>query len=196
MADRILFLDFDGVLNSANYFARVGMQDTGFSDAELLHHLDPDAVARLERIIVATGAKVVLSTSWRSFISTDEAKRLLAAKGAPSVEFVGETPKRYREAFDLDVSRSNLEPRGAEICEWLTQNWASDSYARDAAWAIKGFTRRWLDFAILDDAHCGSLLFPRQVLTDFATGLLDEHVDHAIGLLLGEKEAQRIREGR
>lgn len=172
---KLIFLDFDGVLNSAGWFARMASWPVvGFSEAELLSHLDPAAVARLERIIVATGAKCVLSTSWRAFIRPEEAQRLLAAKGAPSVEFVGETPKHYREAFDADVSASRLEPRGAEIWEWLVQQ---GERAESAP--------AWGDYVILDDAHCGRLLYERQVHTDFETGLLDEHVTQAVALLGG-----------
>jgi hypothetical protein len=57
----VLFLDIDGVLNSTAYWWREG-QDVPMGQAGAI---DPAAVARLNRIIEATGAVVVLSSSWR-----------------------------------------------------------------------------------------------------------------------------------
>lgn len=182
---KLIFLDVDGVLNSDAYFKRDprGMV-FGFSDAELLNHFDQEACARLEKIIVATRAKLIFSSSWRQMIDTSEAKRILAAKGCPSAEFVGETPKRWREAFEPHMRNATpwVSQRGAEILEWLAQNWAAKP-GGDVPWVILSITRRWFDFVILDDSLAGAVLEPRQVRTAFETGLLDEHVTQAIGLL-------------
>ena len=51
---KIIFLDFDGVLNSERYFRSYGAEGLA---------LNPDNLCFLKEIVVATGAKIVLSTS-------------------------------------------------------------------------------------------------------------------------------------
>lgn len=53
---KVIFLDFDGVLNSEKYVGACGHCGV---------ILDPSRMALLKRIVDATGAKIVLSTSWR-----------------------------------------------------------------------------------------------------------------------------------
>ena len=62
---KVIFLDFDGVLNSEKYFKRVS--GTGLV-------IDPSEMELLKQIVTATDAKIVLSTSWREHWSknTDE----------------------------------------------------------------------------------------------------------------------------
>lgn len=57
---KIIFLDLDGVLNSVNYFKSLAGKNILPDD-----RLDPDAVALLNKIIKATDAKIVISSSWR-----------------------------------------------------------------------------------------------------------------------------------
>lgn len=59
---KVIFLDFDGVLNSAKYLLDCG--DYGIA-------IDPTRMVLLRRIVDATGAKIVLSTSWREHWSKD-----------------------------------------------------------------------------------------------------------------------------
>lgn len=53
---KVVFLDFDGVLNSERYVRNCG---------EYGVVIDPSRMQLLKQIIEATGAKIVLSTSWR-----------------------------------------------------------------------------------------------------------------------------------
>ncbi len=59
---KILFLDFDGVLNDENY-----VRDQGYFGLIL----NPKNLLLLKRLIDATGAKIVLSTSWREHWNLD-----------------------------------------------------------------------------------------------------------------------------
>lgn len=86
---RLLFLDFDGVLNSRAYFASEAYRAAtrGLTDAEVMlnHHvlhLDPSRLALLNRLVDESGARVVISSSWRLRYSLDEVNALLAARGA------------------------------------------------------------------------------------------------------------------
>ncbi len=53
---KVIFLDFDGVLNSEKYLRKVG--ETGVV-------IDPARMSLLKEIVDKTGAKIVLTTSWR-----------------------------------------------------------------------------------------------------------------------------------
>lgn len=62
---KVIFLDFDGVLNSAKYLLSCG--DCGMA-------IDSTRMVLLRRIVDATNAKIVLSTSWREHWEKDLAK--------------------------------------------------------------------------------------------------------------------------
>lgn len=62
IALKVIFLDFDGVLNSAKYL--LGCGDCGMA-------IDPTRMVLLKQIVDATDAKIVLSTSWREHWSKD-----------------------------------------------------------------------------------------------------------------------------
>lgn len=53
---KVVFLDFDGVLNSRQYLAKNNSQGVG---------IDPTRLALLRKIVFETDAKIVLTTSWR-----------------------------------------------------------------------------------------------------------------------------------
>lgn len=56
---KIIFLDIDGVLNSADYFDQTKHCE-GYSE------INPEQVKLLKEIIDRTGAEIVLSSTWRS----------------------------------------------------------------------------------------------------------------------------------
>ena len=59
---KILFLDLDGVLNTARWHRqadRHAMQD------EYGYKFDPSAVTNLKKILDETGADIVISSSWK-----------------------------------------------------------------------------------------------------------------------------------
>ncbi len=60
---KIIFLDFDGVLNGTYYVNKVG----GYGII-----LDPEKMELLAYIVKSTNAKIVLSTSWREHWEQDE----------------------------------------------------------------------------------------------------------------------------
>ncbi|RYE85652.1 MAG: hypothetical protein EOO75_16720, partial [Myxococcales bacterium] len=90
MTQPVLFLDIDGVLNSAAWLGRFpGRCLTLPGDAAEM--LDPEAVRRLERIRQATGCRVVVSSSWRHALPLAEIERLLRQHGL-RVEHLGGVP--------------------------------------------------------------------------------------------------------
>jgi hypothetical protein len=144
LPNKILFLDIDGVLNSAAVLERQRRGDA----------IDRDMVERVNRIIDATGCKVVISSTWRLLHPLGELKALLRLHGMRDV-VIDKTP-------DLDRTHNN---RGDEIQAWLKQNPSVEK------------------FVILDDDSDMSDVIGHLVQTSFKTGLQDQHVDRAIANL-------------
>lgn len=101
---KIIFLDFDGVLNHADWINRPGV-DLSLDE----NHFSPECVHRLNEIIRRTGAAVVLSTSWRRIMAADDIRRLLKNVGA-ICNVIDSTPAYVHGSRD------------EEICEWLELN--------------------------------------------------------------------------
>ena len=101
---KVIFLDYDGVLN--NWGTTTKTIDG------ILTMADKQLVARLNLIIERTGAKLVLSSSWRLFPDWERAMELSGIKE----KFLGRTGK------DHDL-------RGEEIDAWLNDHPEVTKYA-------------------------------------------------------------------
>lgn len=164
---RLIFLDIDGVLNSDPFLIRQCDMSRELSQRQWPGgHLDPVNVARLERLVSATGARLVLSSAWRTMISLGELYHLLLERGYTGQRFLGRTPSGIR-----NQRFSEWVPRGAEIKEWL------DDWADNAGDHVDSYV-------ILDDS---SDMLPEQepffVNTDAIVGLTEEDVDRAAAIL-------------
>jgi HAD domain in Swiss Army Knife RNA repair proteins len=147
---KVVFLDFDGVLNSRAFFSK--RSGGGLS---LEYALDPAAVASLNAICGASGALVVITSAWRVGSMLTSLKDLLAVAGFRG-KVRGKTP-----VLACDY-------RGEEIQAWLDEN--------KTRYAIESYV-------ILDDNGIGCGLEDRLIRTDFASGLLPEHVPQALAIL-------------
>lgn len=145
---KYLFLDIDGVMNSAaDRFSVKLVSDAPFE--------------RLKKIIDATGAKIILSSSWRRGYehgTCDLLKQRLAEYGL-SIE---------------DITPINNNRRGRQIQEWLMTH---------------DYDKNVDTFAILDDESFDILaLYPEQMVkTDPMIGLTDYHVWKCIDKLNRKK---------
>ena len=109
---KIIFLDFDGVLNTANY--QTWRQLLGKDISDLHGHLfSPSAVRNLQRLIKWTNAKIILSSSWR-LDGLDVMRRMWKERKMPG-EIYDITP--YVNARDYPKFT-----RGIEINTWLEKN--------------------------------------------------------------------------
>mgnify|MGYP005857029319 CR=1 FL=1 len=111
---RIIFLDIDGVMNHAIYFKR---RKEGKFERD---PIDPECVQYLNRIIAATGAKVVISSTWRMHYDIEYMQTILDQKGFEG-EVIGETP-------DVYSSHKYNAPRGCEIKDWIKKHVERDNY--------------------------------------------------------------------
>jgi hypothetical protein len=102
---KVLFLDIDGVLNRG-----------GFSSTAQSTSFDPLAITRLNRLLAATGARLVLSSSWRYVI-------LDGTMSLSGFEFLMRTHGLMRGAFYDHTCGDEVVPeRGAQIKRWLAEH--------------------------------------------------------------------------
>ena len=158
---KILFLDIDGVLNDHRSI-------TCEPENLLLRQC-----AVLERVIQATGCKLVISSAWRYVVKPEQMQEWLRARGVPSAQVIGSTPtgeEMGRPTVEIPGGGGALmyanEKRGDEITMWLLD------YEVEK-------------FAIVDDerkTNMGSLE-SIVVWTDRDTGLTDADGDTIIARL-------------
>ncbi len=103
---KIIFLDFDGVLNSKRFID---------SNNQYGICLDPECLNYLKEIVDKTDAKIVLTTSWREHWDKDES--VLDETGV----LINETFKRFGLSIYDKTPILNLR-RQQEIKEWLSLN--------------------------------------------------------------------------
>jgi len=111
MITKIIFLDFDGVLNSQLYFVKRHAEKLAGHNLGFAGDLDPTAVGFLNELIEKTGAKVVVSSTWRIGMTAEDLQELLEKVGFKG-EVIGVTP---------DLSSGSCL-RGNEILEWIKDN--------------------------------------------------------------------------
>lgn len=99
-----VYLDFDGVLNSANYFKN-NIKNPDLSRDE--NQIDPQAVEFLNEI---ADWNFVLSSTWRKFKTLEQINVLLASRGFKG-KIIAATP---------ELSHPCL--RGNEIYAWMQEN--------------------------------------------------------------------------
>lgn len=156
---KVVFLDIDGVLNTQrNCLAQDGRA----------RPFDSSAVTALNRVLRATGAKIVVSSTWRiKPVTWSEERRLqwldelLMLEGMPAGIVVGYTPVLYSE---LTPGNMVARPRREEIQAWL------DLHPEVAGWV-----------AIDDDPDAGP---ENLVLCDEGDGLTDDLAARAIAYLM------------
>ena len=104
---KVVFLDFDGVLNSLEFLQR---------EPGPLDRLDPVAIAHLNTIVQRSGAHVVISSSWRLSRSSMELRHLLEQLGFAGT-IAGCTPDLSGAIRFADYGFI----RCSEIRAWLAQ---------------------------------------------------------------------------
>ncbi len=97
---KVIFLDIDGVLNSYQY-------DKGRTQAD--GNIDRSRVALIKSLVDKTGAKIVLSSTWRELLGTDEARQLTDVFGEFSLTIYDKTPHVNND-------------RQQEITQWLSEH--------------------------------------------------------------------------
>ncbi len=176
--EKTIFLDFDGVLNSNDWYVR--RKDNYEMDAVEnqypFYEFDPEAINRLNTIIELTNAKVVVSSSWRHGRSVEELQDILNFVG-----FVGEVIDKTDHLGGID---GYTVPRGCEIEHWLKKkgfqriNW---SIEKQQMYIDKSPVKNYI---ILDDDS--DMLYTQKehfIHTSWKSGLTDELMHKSIEIL-------------
>ena len=157
---KVIFLDFDGVLNSSVFITearkwRQKNQEKHRSVEWWASDIDPKAVALLNFILSKTEAQIVISSSWRYGCSLDLLRSILKASGCEG-EVIAVTP------------RMPGNHRSDKIQEWLRLHPEVDS------------------FVVLDDARDAGI-DGKFVQTDYGIGLTQEDAEKAVEILNDSK---------
>lgn len=103
---KVIFLDFDGVMDTAyydNYLNYMGLPEKDKYGVVL----DPDCIANLRRIIDETGADIVVSSTWKDFMTYKEILEMWEYRKLPG--------------FVTDTTPTCSRKRGDEIDSWLEE---------------------------------------------------------------------------
>lgn len=158
---KVIFLDIDGVLNSEEFF---------INNKGLNLEIDEEKVKILKEIIDKTGAKIVISSSWRGAIyhcfelNDNSIKNVVYLKNLfkkYDISIYGYTPYIKKETLKIS--------RGTEIRNWL-------------------FNKKVESFVILDDEIFKDFYFLQDnlVKTNFYGkngGLNFSHIEKTINIL-------------
>lgn len=170
--DKIIFLDFDGVLNTEHYQNLLYYQDKAWRDRHGAF-FDPEAVGQLRRIIDATGADIVIESSWK-YLGLKAMQEMWQARNMPG-RVVDITPSSASEGWLLSANLEATEAvrrKGMEIASWLHDN------------ASHGTRYVIIDdeYVILDSQQ------PHLILTNPHDGITEEMADRAISILNGQRQ--------
>lgn len=147
---KVIFLDIDGVMNSQNSVKRLYKEGHGyFNDIPV-----PETIGPLNKIVSATGAGVVISSTWRKLMNLQGLSYVMFLCGFKG-ELLGTTPVIH-----------NVE-RGIEIQRWI------DSRA----------TKKITNFVILDDDSDMAHLTNHHIKVNNKVGLTFADAERAIAIL-------------
>lgn len=152
---KVIFLDIDGVLNCVDTTVK----------CKAFVGIDEKYVARLKRIVEATGAQIVLSSSWKHDWEpvNKEAQNEFGA-------YIDRVLKKYSLVAIDKTYESDSERRGEGIIQWVGTHEVDSFIILD---------NEWFDFKELG-------LQSRVIKTEFYDehgGLTNDHVALAIELL-------------
>lgn len=161
---KVVFLDFDGVLNSDRTTEKIYVSKYGFR----VTGLDRDKVELVSKLCEETDSDVVISSTWRDHFNLVEIRELFAERGFKG-RIVGRTPK----AEGYKMSSSNRQKRGEEIQLYIDQ--CTSRYRPGT-------------FVVLDDIE--TQFYPdRQVLCRESEGFTQKGYEKAVKILTGQWES-------
>lgn len=167
---KVLFLDIDGVLNAHE-----------FDESVMCGQIHKDKVELLNRVLLETDAKIVLSSAWRYLVHRGEMNLrgmewLLRSHGVLADRLIGITrpdTMHNGEYNGVPGTWPVHNERGQQITDWLHTSIGMVG-AKPALYAVVDD----LDLGIIDAGH-------PLVLTDGTKGLHAEDCDRLIAILNG-----------
>lgn len=163
---KVVFLDVDGVLNAGRKVVVPGSDGFHLPDWTL-----PKAIEHLNRITDATGANLVISSTWRIGKFLHQLREMFAGVGvtAPIIGKTENGPCQWHVVQGYpECSQAH---RGFEIHDWIRRHQLRNDVER-----VEGFV-------ILDDSSDMAPYHDRHVHTAADRGLTRRHVNQAIKML-------------
>ena len=164
---KVIFLDFDGVMNTERYIAERRRNGLPVSD-RYGYLFDPEAVENLRRIIDATGAAVVISSSWR--LEGEERMEAMWYERTLPGQLIGVTGQSPHANFPMSAGETAGAAKGEEIRGWLKEH------------VLKPY--RYVIFD--DEADIRPEQRPHFIQTDPRIGITRADAERAIQILNGE----------
>ncbi len=156
---KVIFLDIDGVLNTT-------------STTEMFEEytfVEDEKVQLLKQLVTRTGAKIVLSSSWRY--------------GWWAKRKVNPTPSDLSSIRLFEALEKKLSEYGLELLDYTDE---TSTRGQEIAWWLESWDGEPIEsFVILDDMHL-SYLLPHDnklVQTSMARGLTHTDVERAVIML-------------
>lgn len=106
---KVVFLDIDGVLNHHQWLENLSPVLEMSNDQWWVEMIDPSLVVHLNSLLHQTGAKVVVSSTWRRHFNPEGMQRILTQVG-----FKG-------EVIDC-TTKDTMECRGLQISKWVQEH--------------------------------------------------------------------------
>lgn len=133
--NKVIFLDFDGVLNAFYYPKLLADRGKTWRD-EFGVLFTLECINQLKRIIDATHAHIIISSSWKipfqnetAEIALNNLKKLWTTRQYPG-RIDGATPNlTFQEILDMECEGNFICHKGFEIEQWLRQHPTYTSYA-------------------------------------------------------------------
>lgn len=167
--NKIIFLDFDGVLNTEYYQNLLCYQGLAYQD-EYGALFNPEVKKQLKRIVDATNAKIVIESSWK-YLGLEAMQEMWSVRQLPG-QVIDITPSSVSDQWLLSANLDDINPamghcKGMEIASWMAEHAGSDAR-----------------YVIIDDEYVilDSQL-PHFILTNPYDGITEELADKSISIL-------------
>mgnify|MGYP000331077415 FL=1 len=166
---KIIFLDFDGVLNTEHNQNMLLYKGKAWKDKHGAF-FDLKAVAELNRIVEETKADIVIESSWK-YLGLEAMRQMWRDRNMPG-NVIDVTPSSASNNWLLNANLDEMDPahtqwKGVEIASWIAENLHDEDR-----------------YVIIDDEYVilDSQL-PHFILTNPYDGIIPELADRAIKLL-------------
>lgn len=133
---RNVFLDFDGVLNTAHYIHVMESRKLQCND-EYGPLFDPSSVSYLGQIIDKTDAKIVVTSSWKNLMSYSDILSMWHKRSLPG------------EVIDVCPIPEGRRKRGDEVDAWISECKESCQYVILDDMSADDFSKHQLEHLIV-----------------------------------------------
>lgn len=141
MINNIIFLDFDGVLDTAAYDLYLAGNNLPECDKNGRPLFDPKCIENLRLLIESTKADIVVTSDWKYIDRYEELLQMWH--------------ERLMPGFMIDITPNVSKHRGNEIQQWLVQCEAPRNYVIIDDLGAENFNDNQLDKLVIVNPYYG-----------------------------------------